>query len=228
MRHALAGGGKRVRPVLCLATAEAAGATAEAGCAGRRGAGAGAQLLARPRRPACARQRRAAPRSAQHLGGLRRGGGDPRRRRAPRRSAAARALLSVAGGRARARPGDAGHDRRPVPRRHGAGDRPGRVAPAEDRLPLLRLGRMRALGRRRFRSESRRRGGRSRTRSACSSRSWTTSSTRTATCSSTAPTERTRAGRRGRASARRRRLAEIPGDTSVLAGIVSGLAARTS
>jgi geranylgeranyl diphosphate synthase type II len=30
MRHALAGGGKRVRPVLCLATAEAAGADAEA------------------------------------------------------------------------------------------------------------------------------------------------------------------------------------------------------
>lgn len=30
MRHALAGGGKRVRPVLCLATAEAAGAAAEA------------------------------------------------------------------------------------------------------------------------------------------------------------------------------------------------------
>jgi geranylgeranyl diphosphate synthase, type II len=30
MRHALAGGGKRVRPVLCLATAEAAGAEAEA------------------------------------------------------------------------------------------------------------------------------------------------------------------------------------------------------
>jgi geranylgeranyl diphosphate synthase type II len=29
MRHALAGGGKRVRPVLCLATAEAAGADAE-------------------------------------------------------------------------------------------------------------------------------------------------------------------------------------------------------
>ncbi|HEY7017970.1 MAG TPA: polyprenyl synthetase family protein [Gaiellaceae bacterium] len=29
MRHALAGGGKRVRPVLCLATAEAAGATPE-------------------------------------------------------------------------------------------------------------------------------------------------------------------------------------------------------
>jgi geranylgeranyl diphosphate synthase, type II len=30
MRHALAGGGKRVRPVLCLATAEAAGAEAQA------------------------------------------------------------------------------------------------------------------------------------------------------------------------------------------------------
>ena len=30
MRNALAGGGKRVRPVLCLATAEAAGAEAEA------------------------------------------------------------------------------------------------------------------------------------------------------------------------------------------------------
>src|SRR5205823_13098462 len=30
MRHALAGGGKRVRPVLCLATAEAAGAEPEA------------------------------------------------------------------------------------------------------------------------------------------------------------------------------------------------------
>ena len=30
MRYALAGGGKRVRPVLCLATAEAAGAEPEA------------------------------------------------------------------------------------------------------------------------------------------------------------------------------------------------------
>ena len=45
-------GGKRVRPVICLATGEALGAEPEHGASGGGRARARAQLLARPRRPA--------------------------------------------------------------------------------------------------------------------------------------------------------------------------------
>ena len=227
MRHALAGGGKRVRPVLCLATAEAAGAEPEAALP----AAAALELvhnfsLVHDDLPALDddEQRRGRPSTWAAYGEA---VGGARRRRAAGRGAAARALVPVAGGRARARAGDARDDRRAVPRHHRRRRRPGRAAPAEDRLPVLGLGRVRALGGRGAGVASRSRGVRSRTRSACSSRSWTTSSTRTATCSSTA--RRGRAALADEAAERARRaLSEIDADTTVLEGIVDELAVRTS
>ncbi len=52
LRYALDSGGKRVRPVLCLAVAEAAGGDVEAGATGCGCDRARAHVLARPRRPA--------------------------------------------------------------------------------------------------------------------------------------------------------------------------------
>ena len=92
MRHAL--GGKRVRPVLCLATGRRARRARREPAAGRGGGRARALVLARPRRPAGARRRPRAARRAVGLGAVRRGDGDPRRRRAARRGVPARALVS--------------------------------------------------------------------------------------------------------------------------------------
>ena len=62
MRYSLLAGGKRIRPVLALATARALGARPGARAAGRRGDRADPHLLADPRRPAGDGRRRAAPR----------------------------------------------------------------------------------------------------------------------------------------------------------------------
>ena len=82
MRHAL--GGKRVRPVLCLATGEAVGADVESLLP----AAAAVELvhsfsLVHDDLPALDddAERRGAP---SRVGGVRRGDGDPRRRRAAR------------------------------------------------------------------------------------------------------------------------------------------------
>ncbi len=143
MRHAL--GGKRVRPVLSLAAAEAVGADVERRASGGGGRRARALVLARPRRPARARRRRGAPWAAERLGRLRRGDRNPGGRCAPRRGLPARAFVSGAGGRARARRRDARDDRRPAARPRG---RPrSRPAPcAEDRGAVLGVGDVRTLG----------------------------------------------------------------------------------
>ncbi len=85
MRYSLLAGGKRIRPVLCLATARAVGRRSRLGAAGGRGDRADPHLLADPRRPAGDGRRRAAPRAPDLARRLRRGRRDPRRRRAVRR-----------------------------------------------------------------------------------------------------------------------------------------------
>ena len=63
MRYSLLAGGKRIRPVLALATAEALGRDPRGAAAGRRDR-ARPHLLADPRRPAGDGRRRPAPRPA--------------------------------------------------------------------------------------------------------------------------------------------------------------------
>src|SRR5881396_2221399 len=107
IRHALSGGGKRVRPVLCLATGEAVGAE--------------------PRHvlPAAAAVELVHSFSLVHddLPALdndtERRDRDPRRRRVARRGVPARARLRGDGDRARADGGDARDDRRPAARPRG-------------------------------------------------------------------------------------------------------------
>ena len=86
MRYSLLAGGKRIRPVLTLATASCCGARpARVLPVGRR-LRAHPHLLADPRRPARHRRRHAASRPAHLPRGLRRGHRHPGRRRAVRRS----------------------------------------------------------------------------------------------------------------------------------------------
>ena len=88
MRYSLLGGGKRLRPLLCLAFAEAvrAGAPLRSGGGGRGGgAGGHPHLLAHPRRSAGDGRRRSPSRPADQPPEVRRGDGDPRRRRAAHR-----------------------------------------------------------------------------------------------------------------------------------------------
>ena len=80
MRYSLLAGGKRIRPVLALATAQRPG-RARGGTAARRRAGADPHLLADPRRPAGDGRRRPAPRPPDLPRQVRRGRRDPRRRR---------------------------------------------------------------------------------------------------------------------------------------------------
>ena len=96
MRYSLLAGGKRIRPVLCLAAARAAGTDPSAGPARRGRDRAHPHLLADPRRPAGDGRRRAASRPADLARRLRRGRRDPRRRRAVRRGDPA--LLRPPGG----------------------------------------------------------------------------------------------------------------------------------
>ena len=131
MRYSLLAGGKRIRPVLALATARALGARPERRAADRRGDRADPHLLADPRRPARDGRRRPAPRPADLPHRVRRERRDPGRRRAvrrglpPRAASASRAMpkrvlaalreLSQRDQRRR-------HGRRPVHRRRRRGD----------------------------------------------------------------------------------------------------------
>ena len=101
MRYSLLAGGKRIRPVLCLAAARAGGPRPGRGAARRRGDRADPHLLADPRRPSGDGRRRAAPRPSDLPRRLRRGRRDPRRRRPLRRGDPA--VLRAPAGRARAR-----------------------------------------------------------------------------------------------------------------------------
>ncbi len=157
MRYSLLAGGKRVRPVLALATARALGAEPERFLPGRLRDRADPHLLADPRRPAGDGRRRAAARFTDVPSQVRRGRGDPRRRRSLRRGDAA--LLRAAGRAgagarraAGAERGDRGrrHGRRPVRRRRGRGARrggPADAARAEDRAADRRQRRRRARAR---------------------------------------------------------------------------------
>ena len=112
MRHAL--GGKRVRPVLCLATGDAIGVRVE----NLLPAAAAVELvhsfsLVHDDLPALDDDARA-PRRAVGLGAVRRGDGGSRRRRAARRGVQACALLRHERRCARAGRGHARDDRRPV------------------------------------------------------------------------------------------------------------------
>ncbi len=122
VRYSITVGGKRVRPVICLATAEAAGASP------RRRSPAALALelvhtfsLVHDDLPALDddEERRGQPSTWKQFGEA---VGDPRRatRCSPRRSGSRRAT-SRSRGRARARRGDARDDRRPVPRHDGHG-----------------------------------------------------------------------------------------------------------
>ena len=147
VRYALAGGGKRIRPVLCLATTEAAGGDPDQALAAAAALGARPLVLARPRRPSGAGRRRAAARPADRACPLRRGAGDPRRRCAPQRGVLAGTRLRGAARRTRARAGDVGDDRRAVPRHQRRPGRPPRAEPAQDGAAVRGLGRLRSLGR---------------------------------------------------------------------------------
>ena len=81
MRYSVLGGGKRLRPVLCLMAAEACGGRRRGGAAGGLRPGDGAHLFADPRRPAGDGRRRPAAGPADLPQGVRRGDGDPGRRR---------------------------------------------------------------------------------------------------------------------------------------------------
>ncbi len=84
MRYSLLAGGKRIRPVLTLATARSRGADPRDVLPTAAALRAHPHLLAHPRRPAGHRRRHAAPRPAHLSRGLRRGHRHPRRRRALR------------------------------------------------------------------------------------------------------------------------------------------------
>ena len=120
VRYSLAVGGKRVRPVICLAVGGGARRAARAGAARGARARAGPHVLARPRRPAGARRRRGAARPSVDVEAVRRGesavlAGDALLAEAFRLAAA----YETTARRARARRGDARDDRRPVPRHDG-------------------------------------------------------------------------------------------------------------
>ena len=102
MRYSLDGGGKRIRPVLCLATGEAVGRRPGGPAARSGGDRARAHLRHGPRRSARARRRRSPARARDIARPVRRGDGDPQRRRAPRAGVRPRALLSDDGRRPRA------------------------------------------------------------------------------------------------------------------------------
>ena len=204
LRYPIESGGKRVRPVICLAVGEAAGAAAEQLPAGGGRARARAQVLARPRRPAGDRRRRRAPRPPVRARRVRRGRRrcSPATRCSPRRSGSrsrTRRRWSAASSRRR-RSAMIGGQYLDV-----TGDTADLAA-----LHRLKTGALfsaavgaRALGRGGAGGASRPPGARSATSSGCSSRSSTTSSTATATRSRTVP-RGARARRRRRPSGRRR------------------------
>ena len=212
IRYAPDPGGKRIRPVLCLAVAESAG-----GESSRR-------RLRPPPSSSCTRSRsstttsrpsttttsdEAAPAPTSRSAKAPRC--SPGTRSSPRRSASRSPTRTPA--RAGARGRDARHDRRPVPRRDRRAREPRRAACPQDRWRLRRRGRPRPAG-----GEGRGRraghGAPSATSSASCSRSSTTSSTRTESWRASGIS---RAGARGgRRRPRPRPLSAVPGDTSVL------------
>ena len=190
MRYSLLAGGKRIRPVLALATAEALGrrpAEVLPLAAAHRD---DPHLLADPRRPAGDGRRRPAPRQAHLPRGLRRGRGDPRRRRALRRGARGSCSTEQQGDPAqRARRAARGRDAPPASRGmvggqylDVAGRRPRRRRPApparaEDRRADRRVGRLASWRSRASTDLPQSRTGGSQRSWASSSRSSTTSST---------------------------------------------------
>ena len=119
LRYPLESGGKRIRPVLTLAVGEAAGAEPEQ-CLP---AAAAVELvhtfsLVHDDLPALDDDDERRGRPSAHVA-FGEAVAAPRGRRAAGRGVPARALVPDANRRARARPGDARDDRRPVPRRHG-------------------------------------------------------------------------------------------------------------
>ena len=90
MRYSVFAGGKRLRPVLVIAGAEAVGGRMRRRDADGLRDGADPHVLARPRRPARDGQRRLPPRRAHQPQGVRRGHGHPGRRRAPHAGVPAR------------------------------------------------------------------------------------------------------------------------------------------
>ena len=122
MRYSLLAGGKRIRPVLALATAEAVGIDRQRGPAAGRCDRAHPHLLADPRRSARDGRRRAAPRDAHLSRRVRGGRGDPGGRRALRGGVPPSARISRGpprraagrGRRARRRHRGRWHGRRPV------------------------------------------------------------------------------------------------------------------
>ena len=227
VRYSLAGGGKRVRPVLCLATAEAAGAEPETALP----AAAAVELvhnfsLVHDDLPALDDDKLRRGR-ASTLGGVRRGDRCARGRRAACRGVPARADVPDARGRARARAGDARHDRRPVPRHRRVarltwprctGSRPAASSPRRSRA---------RSGSPRCPSGSRAPGARSRDEVGLLFQIVDDILDEDGFV-----LERGAEGARELADETAERaqasLLELPADTSVLAGIVAGLAARTS
>ena len=115
MRYSLLAGGKRIRPVLALATASALGLDRATMLPLAGGDRADPHLLADPRRSAGDGRRRSAPRAADVPQGVRRRRRDPGRRRAVRRGVQAPAdgAARRPGRRARGRRGARDRDRRP-------------------------------------------------------------------------------------------------------------------
>ena len=208
VRYPLLAGGKRLRPVLCLATGRGARLVGRTSAADGARARARAHVLAGPRRPAgdgrrrtcgagCRRRTCATARTSRSSPATR--SWPPPSRSSPSGSRAppsGRSRCSRACARAA---GPARHDRRPVPRRAGA--RRGWTSPALERLHRRKTGALLeasvgcavALAQRRCRT-SPRRSAPSPPSSGCSSRSSTTCSTRPArTTRSASPPARTSA-----------------------------------
>ncbi len=230
MRYALAGGGKRIRPVVCLATAEAAGGAVEDALP----AAAALELvhtfsLVHDDLPAMDDDAERRGRASTHVAfpeGVAVLAGDALLADA----APSRAGLLPARAGARARRRDARDDRRAVPRHRGRGRRPRAPPPAQDRLPLRRRRRPRPLGGRRARGRAGPLAGLSGRSSACCSRSSTTCSTATGTPPRSGWTERGRsqstrptACARGSARSRRTRRAPLDRRRARRAGHLAGL-----
>ena len=192
VRYPLESGGKRIRPVLCLAVGEAAGSDPER-CLP---AAAAIELvhtfsLVHDDLPALDDDDERRGRPSAHVAygeGVAVLAGDALLAEAFRLALSYPTPAIGTGACER----DARDDRRAVPRRDGLADRSRGAAPTEDGRPLLGGGRDGALGGRAPGGGTAARGARLAPSSACSSRSWTTCSTETALRSSTVPRARER------------------------------------
>ena len=137
IRYSLESGGKRIRPVLCLAVAEAAGGLVDDALP----AAAAIELvhtfsLIHDDLPALDDD--VERRGREHVGCVRTGCRAPRRRRATGRGVSPHARLRVVHNRIRARRRDPRDDRRPVPRHHRRRCGSRRAPSSEDGAPLRR------------------------------------------------------------------------------------------